>query len=135
MLRTSRSRVTSLAAAALLLVGTVGAANGANPNSSYTFTACWDDGAVTEIQGVRGLQSWSAIRVNGVSFGFANLQFGESYSIPGARSGSELGGWHTPQVEGGAFVGALLNGRRVVATGSVDEPIGGWSTLPACPVD
>lgn len=135
MLRKSRSRFVPVAAALVLLVGTVGVANAANPNATYSFSACWDDGAVSEIQGVRGLQSWSAVRVNAVSFGFANLQFGESYTIPGTRSGSELGGWHTPQPDGGSFVGALYNGRRVVATGTVDEPADGWSTLPACPAD
>lgn len=134
MLRKSTSRLVPLAAAALLLAGTVGTVDAANPSSSYSFTACWDDGLVTTFVGVRGLQSWSAIRVNAVSFGFANIAFGESYTIPAARIGSERSGWHTPQSGGGAFVGALYNGRRVVATGSVLEPTGGWNTLPACPV-
>jgi hypothetical protein len=70
--------------------------------------------------------------VNAVSTGWSNLQFGDYYTIPGARSGTETSGWFSPQVGGGDFVGALYNGRRVVATQSISEPGGGWTALPAC---
>ena len=132
MLRTSRSRVVSLAGAVLLLVGAVGVTQAANPNRTYDFRACWDDGSVSGVEGLIGIQSWSAFRVTSVSFGFEHFAGGDAYSIPPSRSGSEQSGWFTPQVDAGDFIGALYARDRVVATGTVREPAGGWSTLPAC---
>lgn len=134
MLRKVRSRFVPIAAAALLLVGSVGAVNGANPNASYSFTACWDDGTASGTQGVRGRQVWSAIRVNAVSVGFEGFLGADYYTIPGSRTGDETSGWLTPQTGYDTLVGALYNGRRVVATSSIDKPVGGWSTLSPCPV-
>lgn len=136
-MRTRRSSaVVPLAAAALLLIGTVGIANAANPNSNYSFSACWDDGTVSGTQGVLGFESWSAIRANVASFNFENYAFAADYQeFSGTRSGTAISGWFTPQTDGGAFQGWLYNGRRVVASGSIPEPAGGWDTLTACPVD
>ena len=51
------ARIAALAGAGLLLIGTVGVTSAANPNAAYHFDACWDDGTVTTIEGVRGRQS------------------------------------------------------------------------------
>lgn len=132
MLRKASSRFFALGAALLLLVGTVGTVSAANPNRTYSFTACWDDGSTSGSSGVVGTQTWSAFRVTSLSFGFENVAFGDVFAIPGSRAGSEQSGWLTPQSGGGAFVGALFNGHRIVATDSIPEPTGGWSTLDPC---
>lgn len=135
-MRTRRSSAVVPLAAAVLLASSVAVVNAANPNATYSFTACWDDGSVTQIQGVRGVESWSATRATAASFNFENYPFAADYlTFPGSRSGSVMSGWLTPQNDGGALQGWLYNGRRVVASGSIPEPTGGWTALDPCPVD
>lgn len=129
MLRTRRSGVVAALAAGLLLSLAVGTADAAKPHKTYAFSACYDAGADHVVLN----QTWSALRVDEVSFGIGDGQqgLGVDYRIRVSRSGNEtasLGFDPSATIAGGS----LLAHGVVVATDSINVPAGGWATLPAC---
>jgi hypothetical protein len=122
-------RALSVIASIVLLLTLAGAADGANPHQTSTFSVCYDSVADHLVMN----QTWSAIRVDEVSFGIGDGQqgLGVEYPIRASRSGNEtvsLGFDPTATIAGGSL---LVRG-MVVADHSMNVPAGGWSTLPAC---
>ena len=122
-------RALSVIASIVLLLALAGTADAANPHQTSTFSACYD--SVTDH--VVMTQTWSAIRVDEVSFGIGDGQqgLGVDYPIRASRSGNEtvsLGYDPSATIAGGTL---LVHG-AVVANHNINVPTGGWSTLPAC---
>lgn len=122
-------RVVSAVASAVLLLSIAGGADAANPHKSYAFSACYDSVADNVVLH----QTWSAIRVDEVSFGIGDGQsgLGADYAIRASKTGNEtaaLGFDSSATIAGGML---LVRG-SVVASEQINVPAGGWSALPAC---
>lgn len=121
-----RRVLVSVGSGALIVALAVGSASAANPNRTYSITACYDGTSIVMTQ------AWSGFNVDEFTDGFG--LFGEAFSFPRARAGSETSGLFNPAAvtDEPTWFGDLRFRGRVAASGQVARPTGGWTALPTC---
>jgi hypothetical protein len=124
-------RAVSAVGSVVLLLSFAGAVGAAAPVHSYAISACYDATTYGDPSVVM-TQSWAGFNADSFSDGFTF--FGEQFSFPRAKQGTESGGAFNVAnlATEPTWSAALLFHGRTVASGQLTQPAGGWATLAPC---